>query len=94
MRLNDRRIELIARNIVDRLAGEEMIDLTFSEDDLTHLVAELIERDLSIEDAIQEEAVKWMRINRKHVDEGSDAWGIELDRQRDQLAIRRGYVLP
>jgi hypothetical protein len=71
-----------------------MLDLTLSEEDLTNLIAELIEGDLRIEDAIQDEAVNWMRVNRKNVPEGSDAWGIELDRHRDQLAIRRGYVLP
>jgi hypothetical protein len=94
MRLNDRRIEFIARSVVDRLMEDEMLDLTLSEEDLTHLIAELIENDLSIEDAIQDEAVNWMRVNRKNAEEGSDAWSIELDRHRDELAIRRGYVLP
>jgi len=94
MRLNDRRIESISTSIVDRLAEEEMLDLTISEEDLVVLVANVIESDLSIEDELQEEAVNWLRQHRKNLEEGSSPWEIELERQREQLAIRRGYVLP
>jgi hypothetical protein len=33
-------------------------------------------------------------VNRKHLDAGSSAWRIELDQRREQIAIRRGYILP
>lgn len=94
MRLNDRRIDAIALAIVDHLAGEELVDLTFDEEDLVHLVGDCITRDLAREDEVQREAVEWLEINRKHLVSGTSDWEIELDRQRDRIAIQRGYVLP
>jgi hypothetical protein len=94
MRLNDARIDSIATAIVDRLAEDEVVDLTLSEDDLANLIGDVIRKDLAIEEQIHAEAVAWLRQHRKHLVEGSDAWEIELHRQREQLAVRRGYVLP
>lgn len=94
MRLSEQRIEAIALAITDRLAEEELVDLTIDEEDLAHLVGDVIIKDLKLEDEIQREAVEWLEVNRKHLDTGSTAWQIELDRQREQIAIRRGYTLP
>jgi hypothetical protein len=94
MRLSEERIEAIAVAITDRLAEEELVDLTIDEEDLAHLIGNVIARDLRLEDEIQREAVEWLEVNRKHLDAGSNAWQIELDRQREQIAIRRGYTLP
>ena len=94
MRLNDARIDSIATAISDRLAEAEVVDLTMSEEDLANLIGDVIRRDLAIEAQIHAEAVDWLRQNRKHLLEGSDAWEIELQKQREQLSIRRGYVLP
>lgn len=94
MRLSDDRIESISMAITDRLAEEELVDLTIDEDDLANLVAEVIRRDLAIEDEIQREAVEWLETNKKHLETGTSAWQIELERQRENLAVRRGYLLP
>jgi len=94
MRLSEERIEAIAVAITDRLAEDELVDLTIDEEDLAHLIGNVIARDLKLEDEIQREAVEWLEVNRKHLDTGSSAWQIELDRQREQIAIRRGYTLP
>jgi len=94
MRLSEDRIEAMALAITDRLAEDELVDLTIDEEDLAHLIAGVIMKDLKVEDEIQSEAVKWLAVNRKHLDTGSSAWQIELERQREQIAIRRGYKLP
>jgi hypothetical protein len=94
MRLSEERIEAIALAITDRLAEDELVDLTIDEEDLANLIGDVIARDLKIEDEIQREAVEWLSVNRKHLEQGSSAWQIELDKQREQIAIRRGYVLP
>ena len=94
MRLSEERIEAIALAITDRLAEEELVDLTIDEEDLAHLIANVIVRDLKREDEIQREAVQWLETNRRHLDTGSTAWQIELDEQREKLAIRHGYILP
>jgi hypothetical protein len=94
MRLTEARIESIAQAMVDRLAEEELVDLTMSEEDLAELISQVMQRDLAQEDVIQREAVEWLQVNRKHLQEGSDPWQIELEQQRDAIAIRKGYVLP
>jgi hypothetical protein len=94
MRLNEERIEAIALAITDRLAEEELVDLTINEDDLASLIGEVMIKDLVREDEIQREAVEWLEVNRKYVEPGSHAWKIELDQKREQIAIQRGYFLP
>ena len=94
MRLNENRIDAICTAIVDRLAEEEMVDLTISEEDLADVLSVAFQKDLQTEEEIQHEAVEWIRLNRKRMQEGTSEWEIELEQQRDRLAIRRGYVLP
>lgn len=94
MRLSEERIEAVSRAIVDRLAEEELVDLTLDEDDLVNLVAHVLLKDLQKEDEIQREAVQWVEINKKHLDPGSTAWQIEIERRRERIAIQRGYSLP
>lgn len=94
MRLTEARIEAISQAIVDRLAEEELVDLTIDEEDLVDLVSECITRDLRTDEELQREAVEWLRVNRKHLQEGTSAWEIELDKTRHTLAIKKGYVLP
>lgn len=94
MRLSEERIEAVSRAIVDRIAEEELVDLTLDEDDLVNLVAHVLLKDLQKEDEIQREAVQWVEINKKHLDPGSTPWRVEVDRRREQIAIQRGYSLP
>ncbi len=94
MRLSEERIESISLAITDRLAEDELVDLTLDEEDLAHLIADVITRDLKIEDEIQRDAVEWISINRKHLESGTTNWQIELEKQRELLAVRRGYTLP
>ena len=94
MRLSEERIEAISLAITDRLAEEELVDLTIDEDDLANLISEVMIKDFTREDEIQREAVEWLEINRKHLDPGSNAWRIELEQKREQIAIRRGYRMP
>ena len=94
MRLSEERIEIIALAIADRLAEQELVDLTIDEDDLANLIGEVMIKDFQREDDIQREAVEWLEVNRKHLDAGSSAWRVELEQKRDQIAIQRGYRLP
>jgi hypothetical protein len=94
MRLSEERIQAMALAITDRVAEDELVDLTIDEDDLANLIADVIIRDLKREDEIHREAVEWLTINRKHLEAGSSAWQIELEQKREQIAIQRGYHLP
>ncbi len=94
MRLSEERIEKIATDIVDRLAEEELVDLTIEEDKLAEKIAVLILHDLQKEDLIQQEAVEWLARHKPFLEKGTSQWSIELDRKREELAIAKGYVLP
>lgn len=94
MRLREERIEAISMAIVDALCEEELVDLTIDEDELVHLVHQVIEKDLAREEEIGREAVEWVRVNKPHMDEGGNAWSIELEQRREQIARQRGYLLP
>lgn len=94
MRMSEERIDKIAQDIVDRLAEDELIDLTVDEDMLAERIGVLIARDLAVEEEIQREAVEWLRKHRPHLEPGTSDWSIELDAKRDDIAISRGYVLP
>ena len=94
MRLSEDRVESIALAISDRLAEEELVDLEIDEDDLAILIGRVIVRDLTREDEIQREAVQWIEINKSHLETGTTAWQVEMDKRRESIAIQRGYVLP
>ena len=94
MRLREERIDIIAQAIVDRLAEDELIDLTMDEEALGERIGVVIAKDLAREDEIQREAVEWVRKHRAHMVEGTSEWSIELDRKRQEIAVTRGYVLP
>ncbi len=94
MRLSEERIERIATDIVDRLAEEELVDLTIEEDQLADLIAVLIHDDLEKENLIQQEAVEWLSRHKPYLERGTSQWSIELDRKREELAIVKGYILP
>jgi hypothetical protein len=94
MRLSEERIEVIADAIVDRLAEEELVDLTLDEERLAGSIARLIAADLAKEEAIQRDAVAWLERHRPHLEPGTSAWSIELERKREEIAVTRGYVLP
>lgn len=93
MRLSEERVAVIARDIADVLLDEELVDLEMEEDRFVFLLESLILRDLRIEDEIDEEATAWLQKNRRHVEEGSTEWEIEMERIKEELAVSRGYVI-
>lgn len=94
MRVSEERVESISLAISDRLAGDELVDLEIDEEDLANLIGRVLIRDLAREDEIQREAVEWVETNKKHLEPGTTPWQVELERRREAMAIRRGYVLP
>ncbi len=93
MRLSEERIAVIAREVTNTLLDEELVDLEIDEDRFVSLIESLIIKDLGIEDEIDEEATAWLKKNRRHVEEGSTEWEVEMDRIKDELSVARGYVI-
>lgn len=93
MRLSEERVAVIARDIANTLLDEEMVDLEIEEDRFIFLIESLFLKDLATEGEIEEEATAWLKQNRRHVEEGSTEWEVEMDRIKEELAVARGYVI-
>ena len=94
MRMSEDRLEKIAQDIVNRLAEDELIDITIDEEMLAERIGVVLIKDLLIEDMIQNEAVAWLRQNKSYIEPGTSEWSIALERKREDIAISKGYVLP
>jgi hypothetical protein len=92
MRLSEERVAILARRITDNLLDEELIDLEIDEDGFKSLIENLILRDLKIEGEIDEEATAFLLKTKPNLEEGSTAWGVELERKKEELSVARGYV--
>jgi hypothetical protein len=93
MRLSEERVAVIAREIANSLLDEELVDLEIEEDRFVFLIESLILKDLRTEGEIEEEATAWLKKNRRHVEEGSTEWEVEMERIKEELAVARGYVI-
>jgi len=93
MRLSEERVAVIARDVANTLLDEELVDLEIEEDRFIFLLESLILKDLNIENEIDEEATAWLKQNRRHVEEGSTEWEVEMDQIKEELAVSRGYVI-
>ncbi|MDP7021144.1 MAG: DUF507 family protein [Candidatus Krumholzibacteria bacterium] len=93
MRLNEERIEILARRICNRLLDDEFVDITVTERVFEDLIEIWITKDLEIEDLINEEAVKRVESYSRKIPHGSSEWEILLDKAKDELATSRGYVI-
>lgn len=93
MRLTEERIAVIAREIVDALLDDELVDLEITEERFTFLIESLILRDLKTEDEIDEQAAAFLLRHKPHLEEGSPEWEIEMERKKEDLAVAKGYVI-
>ncbi len=93
MRLSEDRVAVIAREVTNTLLDEELVDLEIEEDRFIFIIENAILKDLRIEDEIDEEATEWIKKNRRHVEENSTEWEVEMDRVKEELAVSKGYVI-
>lgn len=94
MRLSDEKIETLAGEIVEYLEDHpELARLTVPASRLEREVSRFIRADLRIEDEISQEALARMETYSRKVPQGSTEWTILLERHKEEIAARRGYVL-
>lgn len=93
MRLTEERVAVLARQVADALLDDEHVDLEITEERFIFLIESLIMDDLCLEDRIDEEATAWLKVNRPHLQEGTDEWETAMDRLRDDLAASKGYII-
>ena len=87
-------LEKIATDIVDRLAEDELVDLTLDEKDLAEQIASLLLSDLLKENLIRQEALDWLVRHQPQLEPGTTTWSIKLEKKREEIAISNAYVLP
>ena len=93
MRLNERRIDQLAERIVDLLLEEDLIDFRPTRKRMVVEVSRFITADLAMEDEITNEAMAKLATYSLEFPEGSTEWMLLLNKHKDEIAARRGYVL-
>jgi hypothetical protein len=94
MRLSEEKIGMLALEIGELVAsGSGIVRFTGESRALERDIARFITVDLRIEDEITQEALAKMATYRRQVTEGSTEWRVLLDRHKEEIAARRGYVL-
>ena len=93
MRLSDERVAVIASRIVSVLAARPDLVQVTDRNRLAREVGRWILADLKIEDEITQEAVNQVAGYGRGIPPGSSEWQILVDRHKEEIARRRGYVL-
>jgi hypothetical protein len=93
VRLNDKRIDRLAAQIVDVLLEEDLIDFKPTTRQMVSEVSRFITEDLTIEDEITNEAMARLATYSRKIVEGSTEWMLLLNKHKDEIATKRGYIL-
>ena len=93
MRLNEKRIARLAAQVVDLLLEEDMIDFKPTTKQMVQEVGRFISEDLAIEDQINAEALAKLETYSRKIPEGTTEWTLLLNKHRDEIAAKRGYVV-
>lgn len=93
MRLTEKRIDRLAKAIVDELLEEDLLDFKPTARQMTQELARFITADLTIEDEISAEAMEKLKTYSRKIPEGSTEWMLLLGKHKDEIAARRGYTL-
>jgi hypothetical protein len=94
MRLSEERVSVIAARIVNVLATRpDLARVSGDRNRLTREVTRWILADLKLEDEITQEAVNQVAGYGRGIPPGSSEWQILVEKHKDEIARRRGYVL-
>lgn len=94
MRLSEERVAVIAGQVVKAIvARPDLVRFTGDRNRLIREVTRWILADLKLEDEITQEAVGQVAGYGRGISPGSSEWQILVDKHKDEIARRRGYVL-
>jgi hypothetical protein len=94
MRLSEERVHALAFEIVNVLGTRpDLVRLTGDRTRLARDLGRWLLVDLKIEDEITQEAVDQVAGYGRGIPPGSSEWQILVDKHKDEIARRRGYVL-
>ena len=94
MRLTEERVQFLAARIANTLVRRpDLVRLGGDPARLSRDVTRWILEDLRIEDDIPQEAVTRVAGYGRGIPPGSSEWQILVDKHKEEIAARRGYVL-
>jgi hypothetical protein len=94
MRLTEERAQVVAARIAALLGSRpDLVRLSGDRARLARDLGRWIVSDLRIEDEITQEAVARVAGYSRGVPAGSTEWQILVDKHKEEIAARRGYVL-
>jgi len=94
MKLSEERVAVIAARVVNLLSTRpDLVRCSGDRNRLTREVTRWILADLKIEDEITQEAVNQVAGYGRGIPPGTSEWQILVDKHKDEIARRRGYVL-
>jgi hypothetical protein len=93
MRLVHGRIEMIARAIVQRLVAQRAIAVHVPEAELIAHVTALIERELAVEDQLNQEVRELLKQYQRQIDSGQVDYQRVFTMVKRQLAKERGVII-
>jgi hypothetical protein len=94
LRLSEEKIQRIAENLVEMLESrEELVRVRMDSRLLERELFRFIVADLKIEDEINQEALAKMETYSRKVAQGTTEWTVLLAKHKEEIAIRRGYVV-
>jgi hypothetical protein len=93
MRLSEERIRFISKRIAGSMIRNKAVDSAIGHDNLSTLIAQVLIKDLRIEDEIDSEARQMLLRQRNLPPEGSGEYEALFLRLKEQVAARKGYPL-
>lgn len=93
MRLVHGRIEMMARAIVQRLVAQRAIALHAPAAELVTHVTGLIERELAVEDQLNQEVRELLKQYQRQIDSGQVDYQRMFTMVKRQLAKERGVII-
>ena len=94
MRLTEERVQVLGMQIVKALCRRsDLLSVRGDPARLSREVTRWILEDLRIEDEITQEAVNRVAGYGRGIPPGTSEWQILVDRHKDEIAARRGYVV-
>lgn len=93
MKISRVRIAVVAKTIVGRLQAERAITVTGDPAPLISHVGELIERELSVEDRLNQEVRELLKQYERQIESGQVDYQKMFSMVKRQLAKERGVII-
>ena len=93
MKFSRERITLVSKAIVGRLVADKAIAVTCDVESLTRHVGDLIERELSVEDRLNQEVRTLLKQYERQIESGQVDYQKMFSMVKRQLVKERGVIL-